>query len=130
MATCCATSTVCSGGREIGARLCNPDFVKLAESFGLAGRRVSTPARERELDDALSRDALALIGVAIETGSEVSPWESLMPPSRRRAPGAWFARDHDTAATRAASSGALSTARSDPALPNASVSDLHSARPL
>jgi acetolactate synthase-1/2/3 large subunit len=73
------------GGREIGARLRNPDFVKLAESFGLAGRRVSTPDQlKRELAQALDRDAPALIQVAIETGSEVSPWEFLMPPARSR----------------------------------------------
>ena len=42
-------------GRVIGAELRNPDFVTLAESFGMAGRRVATPAQlKRELDNALA----------------------------------------------------------------------------
>jgi acetolactate synthase-1/2/3 large subunit len=73
-------------GREIGARLRNPDFVKLAESFGVAARRVSAPSQLKgALAEALDRDAPALIEVAIETGSEISPWEFLMPSARRRA---------------------------------------------
>jgi acetolactate synthase-1/2/3 large subunit len=72
-------------GREIGARLRNPDFVRLAQSFGVAARGVSTPDQLRAgLAEALNRDAPALIEVAIETGSEVSPWEFLMPPASRR----------------------------------------------
>lgn len=73
-------------GREIGARLRNPDFVKLAQSFGVPACTVSTPEQlERELARALDGDAPALIEVEIETGTEVSPWEFLMPPPRGRA---------------------------------------------
>jgi acetolactate synthase-1/2/3 large subunit len=36
------------GGRHIASDLVNPDFVKLAESFNIAGRRVTTPEELRE----------------------------------------------------------------------------------
>ena len=71
-------------GRLIGAELRNPDFVTLAESFGMAGCRVGTPAQlKHELDKALSRDAPALIEVTVDRSSEVSPWEFLMPAPRK-----------------------------------------------
>jgi acetolactate synthase-1/2/3 large subunit len=70
-------------GRLIGAELRNPDFVKVAESFGMAGCRVTTPSELRqELDKALSRAAPALIEVTLDRRSEVSPWEFLMPAPR------------------------------------------------
>ena len=75
-------------GRTLGAELRNPDFVKLAESFGVAGYRVSTPAALRTvLERALAADRPALIEVPIARGSEASPWGFLMPeryPSARR----------------------------------------------
>lgn len=68
------------GGRTIGAELRNPDFVKLAESFGMAGYRVDSPARLRGvLEQALAADAPALIAVAVDRTTEVSPWQFLMP---------------------------------------------------
>jgi len=71
-------------GRLIGSELKNPDFVRLAGSFGVNACRVSGPdAFERELGRALERDAPALIEVPVERGSEVSPWPFLMPPSAR-----------------------------------------------
>jgi acetolactate synthase-1/2/3 large subunit len=63
------------GGRTIGSRLRNPDFVRLAESFGVAARRVIGPrelARALEAELALARPAL--IEVALEAGSEATPW--------------------------------------------------------
>lgn len=70
------------GGREIGSRLHNPDFVKLAESFGVAGYRARSPAElRRTLERALGLDAPALIEVPVDHASEVSPWEFLMPPA-------------------------------------------------
>ena len=36
------------GGRVIASELCNPDFVRLAESFGAAGVRADTPEALRE----------------------------------------------------------------------------------
>jgi acetolactate synthase-1/2/3 large subunit len=71
------------GGRLIGSELRNPDFIKLAESFGVAAARVATPAQlKAELDRALARDAPALIEVTVDRRSEVSPWEFLMPAPR------------------------------------------------
>jgi acetolactate synthase I/II/III large subunit len=70
-------------GRVIGSELRNPDFLKLAESFGMAAVRVASPAGlKRELEKALGREAPALIEVTIERGSEVSPWEFVMPPRK------------------------------------------------
>jgi acetolactate synthase-1/2/3 large subunit len=70
------------GGHVIGAQLRNPDFVKLAESFGMAGCRVETPAALRAaLERAFAADAPALIEVQVERTREVSPWEFLMPPA-------------------------------------------------
>ncbi len=70
------------GGRVIGADLINPDFVRLAESFGMAGHRVdSPPALQARLERALADGAPALIEVQVDANSEVSPWEFLMPPA-------------------------------------------------
>lgn len=74
-------------GRTIGSRLRNPDFVKLAESFGVDAVRVDRPDRlSRALERALGLDAPALIEVPVDADTEVSPWEFLMPPARPRAP--------------------------------------------
>jgi acetolactate synthase-1/2/3 large subunit len=71
-------------GRLIGSELRNPDFVKLAESFGVSATRVAAPAQLRaELARALDRDAPALIEVSVDRRAEVSPWEFLMPAPRR-----------------------------------------------
>jgi acetolactate synthase-1/2/3 large subunit len=70
-------------GRVFGAELRNPDFVKLAESFGVSANRVAAPDQlKRELERAFGRDAPALIEVTIDRDSEVSPWEFLMPAAR------------------------------------------------
>jgi acetolactate synthase-1/2/3 large subunit len=67
-------------GRYLGESLRNPDFVKLAESFGAAGYRVSTPAElQGVLERALAADAPALIEVPGEPGAEASPWPFLHP---------------------------------------------------
>ena len=71
------------GGRTIGSDLVNPDFVALAEAFGVAGFRASTPDElKRTLAAALELDAPVLIEVPIERGSEASPWEFLTPSFR------------------------------------------------
>ncbi len=60
----------------IGADLVNPDFVKLAESFGVAGYRVDSPADLKPaLAKAIEDDEPAIIEVVIERGSETSPWK-------------------------------------------------------
>jgi len=67
-------------GRVIGSELQNPDFIKLAESFGVAGYRVDTPARLRStLEKAFALDAPALIEVPLDRSTETSPWPFLMP---------------------------------------------------
>jgi len=63
----------------IGADLDNPDFVKLAESFGVAAHRVEspdelTPVLAKSIDD----DKPAIIEVMIERGSETSPWKYIL----------------------------------------------------
>ena len=67
-------------GRLIGADLINPDFVKLAESFGVDAVAVDSPAALRPaLERALALDAPALIHVRVARGSEVSPWKFIHP---------------------------------------------------
>lgn len=72
-------------GRVIGADLENPDFVRLADSFGVAGHRVDSPAALGPvLEKALADDAPALIEVTVESESEASPWGLIhpQPPAR------------------------------------------------
>jgi acetolactate synthase-1/2/3 large subunit len=70
------------GGRVIGAELRNPDFVKLADSFGMSGCAVATPEELRTaLERAFAAHAPALIEVKVQRSAEVSPWEFLMPPA-------------------------------------------------
>ena len=67
-------------GRVIGAELTNPDFVRLAESFGLAAFKADTSERLKiALSKALSLDAPCLIEVPVAPGSEASPWPFLHP---------------------------------------------------
>jgi acetolactate synthase-1/2/3 large subunit len=62
-------------GRTIGSHLHNPDFVRLAESFGVAARRVKEPRElQRALDAELAAARPALIEVLLEPGVEQSPW--------------------------------------------------------
>jgi acetolactate synthase-1/2/3 large subunit len=69
------------GGRLIGSDLVNPDFVKMAESFGLPAYRAASPdALRRALEQALALDRPSLIEVPVEQGSEVSPWPFIHPP--------------------------------------------------
>lgn len=64
------------GGRLIASDLSNPDFVKLAESYGIEGVRTEDPdALRRALRAALERDRPALIEVAV--GQMPSPWPIL-----------------------------------------------------
>ena len=62
-------------GHLIGADLLNPDFVRLAESFGVAGYRVTSPQDLKPvLERAIADNKPALIEVVIERGTETSPW--------------------------------------------------------
>jgi len=63
-----------------GSELKNPDFMKLAESFGAYAQRVTSPEQLKPaLEKGLQADGPTLIEVPIERGSEVSPWEFLAP---------------------------------------------------
>lgn len=67
-------------GHLIGAELTNPDFVRLAESFGVAATRVTSPAALRPvLERALAAGQPALIEIMLERGGEASPWPFLHP---------------------------------------------------
>ncbi len=67
-------------GRLLGVELHNPDFVKLAESFGALGLRADSPqSLEPTLERALAADRPAVIEVTCPPGSESSPWDFLHP---------------------------------------------------
>jgi len=70
------------GNRLIGVDLQNPHFPKMAESFGAAGVRTTTPdGLRRELAAALKRRGTTLIEVAV--GEMPDPWKVLIPPRIR-----------------------------------------------
>jgi len=70
------------GNRLIGVDLHNPNFPKMAESFGLAGVRTTTPdGLRRELAAALKRRGTTLIEVAV--GEMPDPWKHLVLPRVR-----------------------------------------------
>jgi acetolactate synthase I/II/III large subunit len=67
-------------GREVASRLHNPDWLALADSYGVAAARAETPqALRAELDAALAADVPTLIHVPVDPASERSPWPLLMP---------------------------------------------------
>src|SRR5579872_130464 len=73
------------GDRVIGARLDNPDFMTLAEAFGVQGRRVGSPAALKEaLERALKTVRPVLIEIEGEPGGEVSPWPFIHPKPAER----------------------------------------------
>lgn len=64
-------------GHVIASDLVNPDFVKLAEAFGVEGRRVTTPdALRRALEETISADHPVLIEVPV--GEMPSIWPILL----------------------------------------------------
>jgi acetolactate synthase I/II/III large subunit len=69
------------GGRLIASDLLNPDFVRLAESFGAAGRRAENPDQLREvLGWALRQQAPVLIDAPV--GAMPDMWPVLRPGYR------------------------------------------------
>src|SRR3954462_1416210 len=65
-------------GRVVASELVNPDFVKLAESFGVAAARVTSPNGFRSaLEKALVDGGPYVIDIEVPTGSEASPWPSI-----------------------------------------------------
>jgi acetolactate synthase I/II/III large subunit len=72
-------------GHFIGESLTNPDFVKLAQSFGAKAYRASNPADFKlALTSALKDSGPVLIEIPSEPGSEASPWPFLHPWSAGR----------------------------------------------
>jgi len=68
-------------GRVVASDLVNPDFVRLAESFGVRGARVSSPQAFRPaLEAALADGGPCLIAIDVPRDSEVSPWAFIHPP--------------------------------------------------
>ncbi|HYM68636.1 MAG TPA: thiamine pyrophosphate-dependent enzyme [bacterium] len=69
------------GGRVVASDLRNPDFVRLAELFGVEGRRAESPGALRAaLQDALGRDRPGLIEVPL--GEMPNPWPVIRAGSR------------------------------------------------
>jgi acetolactate synthase I/II/III large subunit len=71
-------------GRDVGARLHNPDFAAVAEAFGAAGYSVRTPGALQEaltkaLAEALTDRRPAVVEVKAELGGTATPWKYLMP---------------------------------------------------
>jgi acetolactate synthase-1/2/3 large subunit len=67
-------------GRVVAADLVNPDFVKLAESFGVGAARVTSPDHFRHaLEKALADGGPYLIAIEVPRDSEVTPWTFIHP---------------------------------------------------
>ena len=70
------------GNRVIGSDLANPDFLKLADSFGIGGYRAKDPAALRKaLETALGKNEPALIEVPV--GELPDPWQFIDLPKVR-----------------------------------------------
>jgi acetolactate synthase-1/2/3 large subunit len=64
----------------LGSELVNPNFVALAESFGVSASSVSSPQALRPvLERALAADRPVLIEVKVPRGSDGDPWQFIMP---------------------------------------------------
>ncbi len=64
------------GGRTIASDLLNPDFLKLAEAFGVVGRHADTPEKLRTaVEESVRADEPTLIAVPI--GQVPNPWTVL-----------------------------------------------------
>jgi acetolactate synthase-1/2/3 large subunit len=67
-------------GRVVASDLVNPDFVKLAESFGVGAARVTSPDHFRPaLEKALADGGPYVIAIEVPTDSESTPWEFIHP---------------------------------------------------
>jgi acetolactate synthase I/II/III large subunit len=70
------------GNRVIGTDLANPDFVRLADSFGIGGYRAKGPDELRQaLEQALAKNEPALIEVPC--GVLPDPWQFIDMPQVR-----------------------------------------------
>ena len=69
--------------RVIGADLTAPDFVMLAQSFGVQAHRVNTPEALRPvLSAALDSNLPTVIEVEVDGRRETSPWEFIVRPPK------------------------------------------------
>jgi acetolactate synthase-1/2/3 large subunit len=67
-------------GRVVASDLVNPDFVKLAESFGVGAARVTSPETFKPaLEKALAHGGPYVIAVEVPTDSETTPWTFIHP---------------------------------------------------
>jgi acetolactate synthase I/II/III large subunit len=67
-------------GRVVASDLVNPDFVKFAESFGVAASRVTSPDHfGPALEKALAHGGPYLIDIEIPRDSETTPWTFIHP---------------------------------------------------
>jgi acetolactate synthase-1/2/3 large subunit len=67
-------------GRVVASDLVNPDFVRLAESFGVGAARVTSAAAFRPaLEKALADGGPYLIDIEVPRDSEASPWTFIHP---------------------------------------------------
>ncbi len=67
-------------GRVLGSDLHNPDFMRLAEAFGVRSARATSPEGLRQvLSGALESGAPWLIEVPVPRDSESDPWRFLQP---------------------------------------------------
>lgn len=68
------------GNRLLGADLDNPDFVALAQSFGVKAMLARDPSELRAaLTDALALNAPVVIEVPVPRGTDSSPWPFIHP---------------------------------------------------
>lgn len=73
-------------GRTIGAELVNPDFMRLAASFGIAGMRAGNPGELQQcIRQAIALRTPVVIEVPVDRSREKSPWPFLMPEFRQAA---------------------------------------------
>jgi len=76
------------GNRLIACDLSNPDFVRFAESYGVAAFRATTPDElQAALERAFALDAPALVHVPV--GEMADPWELIQLPRVRGFEDAW-----------------------------------------
>jgi acetolactate synthase-1/2/3 large subunit len=67
-------------GRLLGSELVNPNFVALAESFGVSASSVGSPQALRPaLERAFAADRPVLIEVKVPRGSDGDPWKFIHP---------------------------------------------------
>lgn len=67
-------------GDTFGVDLHNPDFVRLAESFGVRAWRADSPEKLRPaLEQALQENGPAVIEIMVPKDSEASAWDFIMP---------------------------------------------------